>query len=381
MRPDGEIRIRLIALLLNLTKFMALALVVCSGRLSAQELVGTLLEEDGRTPVAGVLVQVTRASSGDVVARVRTTADGAFRLRVSQDSVEVRAFRIGSRPILLTALKLAPNAVRNERFVLRAEPVELPPRSTVTGTRCEARSAEGARVAASLFEQVVAALALSGGADSSVTVRLRTRRVAWTADERQQLSDRESDSTSRWPVRLTARSADDLFNQGFLTSTRAQGQVYSAPTAEFLTSARFLDEYCLYYSGEHAQDPDLVGVAFSPARGRRSVVRVSGSVWIRRSTARLESVTFAYEGLPAEEESGRPGGWMRFAPLSDGVSSWSTIAWEIRMPQVRDGTTLTRRNERSPIATTSQRNLTGVWVTSGEVVDVVRDGESSVPRP
>jgi hypothetical protein len=360
---------------------VALAIVCACFRLpeaGAQTLSGVLLFEDGRVPAAGVLVQASNALTAAPVARVRTGSDGTFRLQIGLDSVEVRALRVGSRPVLLAALRLDRDVVRTDRFVLRDEPVELPARGTLARTRCDAGSAAEARVATSLFGQILAAFASPTRGEGNAESRLRMRRVAWTADEGSKLSDRARDSIGTWPLRLTSRTADELFERGFVNTSPSRGAVYLAPSPEFLTAERFVEEYCLFYAGEDPQDAELVGVGFAPAPGRRRGAQVSGTFWIRRNPVRLERMTFAYVGLPAEEMSGSPGGWMQFTALRDGA--WTPSAWEIRMPQVKERTTLSRRNARDAINSATQRELGGIIVVSGRLLEIVRNGEAeSVP--
>lgn len=341
-----------------------------TGVVQSQELLGTLVAEDGRTPVADVLVQVSNAVTGVVVARVRTASDGTFRVRVGLDSMHLKALRIGTRPVLLASFRLRAGEVRSERFAWRSLPVQLPARNAVASTRCEAPTARNSRIAADLFEQVMAAIAATSTPDSSFVVALRVRRVALTADERQTLSDRQRDSSATWPVRPLTRSVDELFDRGFFANGRSGDEIYFAPSPEFFTSPRFLDEYCLYYSGESMNNPDLVGVSFHSARHNASSVRIRGSFWILRSTGRLERLSFAYEGLPVEEASGRPEGWIRFSSLKNGLTI--PLAWQIRMPQVVGSAVLSRPNPRGEVTRTLQRRLTGIILLSGEVVHVTR---------
>jgi hypothetical protein len=342
---------------------IALGLLLTAGTLQSQEVVGVLLEEDGTTPARGVLVEARHAVTMIRIATALTGQNGEFRIHVGRDSVRLRALRVGLRPVVLLESRGEGGAVRSLRFTLPREAIELPARSAVAATNCEAQSAQSARLASTLFEQALSALLLTVPGDSTLTVRVRTRRRAWTADERQLLADKSVDSIVSAPAGPETRPAERLFRDGFQVTAMDRSLLYLAPSAEFFASERFLQDYCLFDAGTRNDNRDLIGVGFHPARRRSGVARISGTFWLHRETLALDRLAFGYEGLPPEAMQGRPSGSIDFAPAADG--RWAAVAWEVRMPQLRTTTTMRRSDRRVEVV----RELSGITVISGELVD------------
>lgn len=344
---------------------IALGLGLATGAAGAQDVVGVLLEEDGVTPARGVLVEARHALTMIRIATVLTGQNGEFRISVGRDSVRLRALRIGLRPVVILESRGGSGELRPVRFVLPREAIELPARSAVAATNCEAQSAQAARTAATLFEQALAALLLAESGDSGRTVRVRTRRRAWTADERQLLSDKSADSSVSAPAWPLTRAADQLFRAGFQVDAPDRTRQYLAPNAEFFADGRFLQDYCLYDAGERRDNGDVIGVGFHAARRRSGVVRLSGRFWLRRGTFALDRLEFSYEELLPEMTPGKAGGWISFARSGDG--RWAASLWEVRMPQLSVRTTYWRQSRRSEVV----RSISGIVVHSGEVLDTV----------
>lgn len=337
-------------------------LAALSGRAAvahAQYAAGVLLEDDERTPARAVLVRATEVRSGKLVGSTRTFDDGTFRVRIGRDSVRLEALRIGVRPVQLVEVR-AREDVAGLRFVLRAEPIRLPTRGTVSRTRCDQTNGDAARLASTLFGQVVVILSDVVLIDSTLVSETRARYIARTADEVSTLVDRFADSTSVGVRGRMTRPVEALYRQGFLWTDFEKRNQFAAPPAEFFLAERFLEDYCLFLAGDAAGGPDEVGVGFHSAR-RRGVAQLSGTFWLKRESLRLDRLTFGYDGIPREEASGKPEGFLEFAPLSDG--RWIVSRWQVRMPQIGEKS-VSRRN---PPSFTMERFLTGVSIHAGEV--------------
>jgi hypothetical protein len=339
---------------------LCLAALTCSATIAqAQQATGILLEDDERTPARAVLVRATEVRSGKLLGSTRTLDDGTFRLRIGRDSVRIEALRIGVRPVQLAEVRTREDLV-GLRFVLRSEPIRLPARGTVSRTRCDQTNSDAARLASTLFGQVVVALSNAVPNDSALEIETRYRWIARTADEVSTLVDRVSDSTGvglRGPV---TRPVDALYRQGFLSIDIEKRNQFAAPSVEFFLAERFLEDYCLFLAGDAAGGPDEVGVGFHSAR-RRGVAQLSGTFWLKRESLRLDRLTFGYDGIPREEASGKPEGYLEYAPLPDGRLIVSR--WQVRMPQIGVKTL----RVRNPPSTTIERFLTGVSIHAGEV--------------
>jgi hypothetical protein len=307
-----------------------------------------------------VLVRASEIRSGKVLSSTRTLDDGSFRLRIGRDSVRIEALRIGVRPAQLAEVRTRDDLV-GLRFVLRSEPIRLPTRGTVSRTRCDQTNSDAARLASTLFGQVVIALSNMVPDDSTLAIETRTRRIARTADEVANLVDRTYDSAGvglRGPM---TRPVEALYRQGFLSVDFERRNLFAAPSADFFLAERFLEDYCLFLAGDAAGGPDEVGVGFHAAR-RRGVAQLHGTFWLTREGLRLDRLTFGYDGIPREEASGRPMGCLGYAPLPNG--RMIATRWQVRMPQVATKT-ITRRGQSA--ATTVERFLTGIDIIAGEV--------------
>lgn len=345
--------------LLSAVSVCLVALAGSAAVARAQHASGILIEDDEHTPARAVLVRATEVRSGKLIGSTRSLDDGTFRLRIGRDSVRLEALRIGVRPVQLAEVR-AREDVTGLRFVLRAEPIRLPARGTVTRTRCDQTDRDAARLASTLFGQVVIALSNAVLSDSSLVSEARTRYIARTADEISTLVDRYADSSGAGVRGPVTRPVDALYRQGFLSTDFENRNQFAAPSVEFFLAERFLEDYCLFLAGDAAGGPDEVGVGFHSAR-RRGVAQLSGTFWLKRESLRLDRLTFGYDGIPREETSGKPEGYLEFAPLPDG--RLITSRWQVRMPQI-GVRSVSRRN---PPSLTVERFLTGVSIHSGEV--------------
>lgn len=331
----------------------------------AQQVSGTVVAADGRAPASAVLLRAVRVPSREVVAEARTGADGAFRLVIGPDSVEIYALRLGSRPALLLALRSAPEGVSGIRLVFKPEPVVLPSVDTRSTTRCGGLPGDASGRAATLFDQALTMFALIPSADSTLRVRARWRRVVLTGDGAGELSDRSADSSALGLPAPLNRPAEQLFRSGFLATTQDGDDTYFAPSAAFLSSSRFLRDYCLFLRENDPEHAGMIGVGFHPARRFGATVQVSGVIWFRAGDLLPLRLSFGYVGLPPEEASGQPGGWVDFAALRDG--RWAMVRWEVRMPQVGEVFEYRRRNPQAQPSRVVIRRLDRIHVHSVHV--------------
>lgn len=132
------------------------------GSPKAQELRGTVLRPDGRTPVGGVIVLLTHEMHTDsVVNRGVTSERGAFSLKVpTAMTVRLRAMRIGYQPEMLGTFRLVADSVRTTRAILTEVRVRLAQITVNDTKRCDVRP-DGAMLVAQLFPQAKTALLAS----------------------------------------------------------------------------------------------------------------------------------------------------------------------------------------------------------------------------
>jgi hypothetical protein len=135
-----------------------------------------------------------------------------------------------------------------------------------------------------------------------------------------------------------------------------------------LLSDRFLSEHCLRLVDGPPDEPHLIGVEFEPARRRRDIVQVLGTLLMDRSTHELQRLDFTYVGLDAALMRANPGGRVEYTRLDNGV--WFAHYWEIRMPRV------SLRSQSSGLSVQSsgwrrgELIVDGVLVTGGNVLDI-----------
>lgn len=319
----------------------ALLVLLSGSALSAQEVFGVLRRADIDAPSQGTLVVAERVADGQVVARAVTGARGTWQLRVSADSIVIRALRIGFAPHVLGTVRLAAGERRELNAVLPVTPVVLPAMRTAADTRCRVRP-ESASLVASVFHEARTALAASQliAPDGPVRTRVRLSEEVLSPfdDEVMEIDYREYITDALRPYRTAP--VDSLLEYGFVTrilepyNQHKKNEVaveYRVPSVDLFLDDRFLDEYCLRLVESPAGRPDWIGVGFRPAR-TRPITLLEGTLWIDRRTSELRRLEFGYAGLQGPEVRKNPGGWLEFSRLERGL--WFVSRWMLRAPSL-----------------------------------------------
>ncbi len=334
----------------------------------AQEAYGTLRRADLDAPSAGTVVVATRLSDGSLVARTVTGVQGTWRLRLTTDSIMIRALRIGYAQHVLVTVKLATGERRELSAVLPSRTVTLSERTIAAHSRCRVRP-DSASLVAQLFHETKTALTASQlvSLDGPVRSRVRVANETWRHDDRERLdgSYRENVSSTLRPY--GSASVDSLLEHGFVTRhverfagmTRASEIAvdYRVPSVDLLVDDRFLADYCLHLVASSDDRPDWIGVGFKPAKANRRLTLIEGTLWLDRRTAELQRLDFGYAGLPGNEREIEPGGWLEFTRLETGL--WFVSRYALRMPAIgswveqRGGTTLSIMVRHVPIVRVS----------------------------
>ncbi len=339
---------------------------------AAQELFGTLRRETG-APAGGVVVLAERVSDGGVVARTVTGEQGTYRLRVSTDSLVVRALRIGQRPQVLGSFRLAAGAVQDVSAVLPEAPVTITALHTRVDTRCRVQP-DGAETVARLFTEARTALLASQlvSLDGRPRTRYRIVTEQWNAreDSMEAVHTEEFTTDSLRPFQSVP--VDSLIGQGYVVRELDGSMVYRAPDAEVLVDDRFLASYCLHLVEGTGDRAGWIGVGFRPARERRGITQVEGTLWLDRTTQALQRLEYGYVGLEQSVTRTNPGGWVTFTVLPNGV--WFVSEWAIRMPRVSMHVTLRTGRGNEVTEVSDRQTVTGVQTVSGEVLEVMVNG-------
>ncbi len=337
-----------------------------SAPLSAQELHGTLRRATG-TPASGVVVLAVRVGDGELVGRTVTGEQGTYRVRVSTDSLEMRALRIGQQPQTLGVVRLAAGEAREVSGVLLDAPVTIAALQTRTDSRCRVRP-EGTATVARLFADARTALLASQLVSLDGRPRTRYRLVTerWNArgDQIQTVQATEFVTDSLRPFQSVP--VDSLIAQGYVARQFDGSTAYRAPDAEVLVDDRFLADYCLHLVEGTDERAGSIGVGFRPARTRRGIVQVEGTLWLDRATQALQRLEYGYVGLESIVARTNPGGWVEFTELPGGI--WFVSHWAIRMPEVRQQILLNSRD------VSARQEVMSRQVVSGEVLEVGVNG-------
>jgi hypothetical protein len=309
--------------------------------LHAQAIRLQLADSATGAPLGNALVDVRNADGQVVVSAVTSSAGrrviplpwggGRFRLRVRR--VGYRPFE--SAPVEVAARDTVPLALR-----IAAIPVALPVVTSSETSRCDLgrdQRGDGERVA-TLWEQLRTALALS-------RLTSTDRAVPPPALTTRQFVTRLSPST-RVVLRHTVLPAavgparpfatftpEELSARGYVRYDDG-GALFAAPDERALLSDAFTLDHCFRLVRGGGEQAGLVGLAFTPARGR-SVPEIAGTLWADSATGRLRWLDFHFvdDRLPrAARGEGRAGGEVHFATLAGG--EWIMSGWRLRMPHV-----------------------------------------------
>jgi hypothetical protein len=334
---------------------------------------GQVVLPDSATRAAGIIVAASDAS-GAVVARALSGTIGEFRLELPRAGrYVVRALRVGYRPTVLPAIELAAGEDRVVRIVLRGEAVALAAVQVRGDNVCRIRQDSGQAVA-QLWEEarkVLTATQLSTASrtlEARVVVFDRTTNVSGTS----LLADRSSVKEGPTERPFAAMSPDSLARYGYVREQPDSSVVYDAPDADALLSDQFAALHCFRVTPPTKAHPEWVGVAFKPARERRGIDDIEGTLWLDRGTAELRRLEFAYTNLADEIKDAGAGGFVEFVRLPTG--QWLVSRWTIRMPRAHYVRETAFRTVRANAAAARRLVIDGLQLAGGDVTAVTREG-------
>jgi hypothetical protein len=311
---------------------IALFVALAPAPLCAQVIRGSLIRADGVTPAEGVVIVAHSPTADSVLGRALSNGAGRFTLALRPGEVTLRALRIGQMPYHLGAFTLAPGDTQDIRVVLPHTPIVLPTVTTTARSACRLSGSAGAAVAATFEEARKAILSTTLSASEGPPVASYSTFTQERTVGNRDLSPKKREffeGPSQSP--FATLSPEALAENGYKISGQRETS-YWAPDANVLLSDVFVEGHCLgLVEGKDAR-AEWTGLTFRPARVRRGVVEVSGTLWLDRATSELRRLEFRYEGLPAYLARLQLGGDMELTRLAEG--SWFISAWEIRMPRM-----------------------------------------------
>lgn len=335
--------------------------------LGAQELRGTVVEADGRTPAAGVVLVLQSATGGDsILARGISGERGTFALKApSAGAVQLRALRIGYEPVTTGPFALTLGGVQTTTLVLTGSRIQLATVHVDDAKRCQVRPAGAMRVAQLFVDARTALLASTArvyGSDQRSQfvnyTRMEDTRGRLTAPvDRTTLSNALTNPYTSAPI-------DSLTRHGYVVPL-SDGAMYYAPDASVMLSDAFAAQHCLQLVEGAGDMAGFVGIGFRPVGRPRGLVEVAGTLWLDGATNELQYLEFTYENLPFHT-SASVGGRVEYIKTGDG--SWIISRWSLRKAIVATPRATAALGREIP------PTVVGMHINGGEVQSVRVDG-------
>jgi hypothetical protein len=342
---------------------------VLAGPVGAQVVRGRVTEVNSTSPVVGALVSLLGETSDSTIVSVLTTRTGEYAiLAPGVGTYRLAVKRIGVERFVSVPFALGSGETRNVDVPIAALAMSLPEVS-VSGL-CVTQQRDLRRIA-SLWDEARTALEAT---EISLRDRLIDAQISRYAAEVEPgtlrvLFDWRSDAQVMVRQPFTSLSGDSLSAVGYWRQVAGDSVEYMAPDASALASNAFTRDHCFSLARQRRNRPDLVGLAFVPARDR-TLADISGTVYLDAKSFELRFIDFQYTRLPPDmPDAAQVGGEVHFARLTSGA--WIVDRWFIRMPQlvIMQGELFPRRQFREEggtvttegaIASPHLASLTGV---------------------
>ena len=328
--------------------------------LSAQVVRGRILDVEGRGIPAAVVQLVD--SSRHVAARGITNVNGEYQLAtIVPGSYHLVAQRLGFALGSTEAFSLGRGETRPQEMRLSSVHLQLDTLRISAQRLCD-HSQLSSGVVRGAWEQVTSqltAVAINAG-DTAKASRARVFSVGLDANARKygkRISElREEQASRSWQEAPT----DSIEQFGYVSRESDGSVTYRAPGMDLLLSNEFLGSHCLHL----VQSADTYGIAFEPTEERkaRGIAEIEGTLWMRASDARLQSMEYRYVNLPFALNASTTGN-LQFDELKDG--SWAVTSWMLRMPRIEQRVLSADRGA-------PQLALTGFVQQGGELILVTR---------
>jgi hypothetical protein len=339
------------------------ALVVPLAQLRAQQLRGEVMLPDSTTRAVGVVVIATN-EKGSEVARALTTDRGDFVVRLPVPGrYGLRLLRIGFRPTTVPPVTIGEGETQTVHLVLGAQAVSLAA-VRVRGERvCRIREDSG-QVVAGVWEQARTALSATQLTDAGRPINATVLKYERTMDRAGRMVRAETSSVRQGTTTHAFESipTDLLARFGYVVPT-GEDRTYYAPDADVLLSEPFAALHCFHVEPPPADHAGWIGIGFRPARERRGINDIEGTLWLDRQTAALQRLDYTYTNLEWQLADAGAGGFVDFRRLATG--QWIVSAWAIHLPRAQS-----QRSARGQVRV----EITAIQVSGGEVLEATRDG-------
>lgn len=317
--------------LTNLALGVVLSLVGSTG-LHAQTIVGYVLEQETRRPLAGAFV-VLEDSAGNRHGAVLAHEDGRFALRAPAAGRYLLVTRlIGYEDAVTGPVTLEVGQTLRQTLEVPVRAVSLEDIRVEVGKRCQRRPSSDSGLA-QLWDEAKKALEIAEWSQAQNVLRFHIveHRKELDAASLRVVGIRESGKHGYFNSSpYLSRPAEELAERGYIQAAPdGEGWDHFGPDAAALLSDAFLDGHC--FRVHPAADAERVGLAFEPVTGQQ-LPDIQGVLWLNRTTAEVERLEFTYVNLPYPHgDWSQVGGTVDFERLSTGV--WIVRQWGIRMPR------------------------------------------------
>ncbi len=355
-----------------LTMAWAAFVLLAAPGLAAQVVTGTVLEAETGAPLVTAVLTLLDVD-GRAVARVMSNAQGMFTLRApGPGRFVVRSERIGRVRVESDPLELGAGEIVRLELRAASQAITLAGIEVSADQQCHMTPDEGESMSR-VWDQARQALQVEALSRAARTFRYRLSNHARELDPEGDRVFGERFQASRGYLTDPYLSApiEELLTLGWVRDEPdGGGWSFFAPDAAVLLSDAFLNAHCFRLTA-HDDDPGLLGLAFEPIR-QSSLPGIVGALWLERSSARLDHLTFRYTHLlgsvahdvsiPHEARGGR----VEFLELADGI--WVVSRWHIRMPILR--------SERLAFMGRVEERITlsGIREEGGQVTEIRRVG-------
>lgn len=338
--------------------FAALLALALPARAAAQQLTGTVVLPDGRTPAAGVIV-VARDTAGREMSQAVTGAEGRFTLFVdSATTLTLRLLREGFAPTDGERRRLGGDEIVDMIAVLGNVPV---PRLAFPrgASSCGRASAEQRAAVQLVLEEARKALIVSQASigRTDIVSRFATydHRTAKSGEDTLRSVVRRG--SGPLPALYRATTTEELEASGFFAEISGERVFRALEPAQF-ASEWFTRTHCFTLT---TLGDSVVRLSFRPARERRGLVDVEGAYRFDARSLTLRDIEYRYQNLRDEERASGAGAWLEFTRLSNGdriVSRWGQ-----RVPllgyRLSEGATTMIRTSLTLIDITGHRSVGG----------------------
>lgn len=303
----------------------AVLLIVLIATAAHAQLRGVVRDSAARAPLPGAIVSALD-SAGRGVGRSITDASGLFTVALPPSARRLRIVRIGYRPteVGVPATRGTPIELLMAHLPPMLDVVRVVGRELCPGTQERGAAFE-------LWEQARAGLLGTIVARELMPAEARTvtYNTSTAPNDRRVRAQTKRIVTGRTTRPFVASAMPSFFARvGYMVEANGT-RVFNAPDADVLIDESFAATHCFRLRLADQAHAGQIGLAFSPVRGRDTLVDVDGVIWLDAATPRLRSLDFAYTSLEPAATAAGSGGHIEFQEMPNGASfiSW----WNMRL--------------------------------------------------